>query len=143
MLKKYKVKEKIIIYSQGRNTSDKQAVAWLKIHGFDICEEKMHNLSKKNLLHILALTEGGFSDILKQRAGKGTDLKNKLESVQSLSFNDSIEYIVKNTEVLKSPIIFGRNKLLVGFNAEEIRKFIPQNYRKLAIKEINNKKSYN
>lgn len=133
MLKKYKEK-KVTIYSQRRNTSDIQALSWFKVRGFDICEEKMHKLSKENLFQILALTDQGFSEILKQKAGEGTELKNKLEEVQSLSFNDSIGYIVKNTEVLKSPIIFGEGKLLVGFNAEEIRKFVPQKYRKVAAK---------
>lgn len=53
--------------------------------------------------------------------------------IQALGFNDSVAYIVKNPDVLKSPIIFGDHKLLVGFNAEEIRKFIPKRYRKVAL----------
>ncbi|WP_285004953.1 ArsC/Spx/MgsR family protein [Lactococcus garvieae] len=134
MLKKYKNNKIIRIYSHGRNTSDKQAVAWFKSRGFEICEKKMYHLSKENLLQILALTEQGFTEILKHRAGEGTALRNKLDAIQALGFNDSVAYIVKNPDVLKSPIIFGDHKLLVGFNAEEIRKFIPKRYRKVAVK---------
>ncbi len=133
MLKKYNNNKMISIYSQGRNTSDKQAVAWFKIRGFEICEKKMYHLSKENLLQILALSDQGFSEILKHRAGEDTALRNKLDIIQALSFNDSIDFILNNTEVLKSPIICGKDKLLVGFNAEEIRKFMPKRYRKVAL----------
>ena len=133
MLKNYKEIKKIAIYSQGRNTSDKQAVAWFKSRGFEICETKMYHLSKENLLQILALSDQGFSEILKHRAGEGTVLRNKLDAIQALSFNDTVDFILHNTEVLKSPIIFGDHKLLVGFNAEEIRKFMPKRYRKVAL----------
>lgn len=123
----------IIMYVQGANTSNKQALSWFKRRGLEIREEKMHQLSKENLLHILALTDQGFTEILKHRAGEGTLLRNKLDAIQALSFNDSIDFILKNTEVLKSPIIFGEDRLLIGFNAEEIRKFMPQKYRKVAL----------
>ena len=135
MLKKYKNNKMISIYSHGRNTSDKQAVAWFKSRGFEICEKKIYHLSKENLLQILALTEQGFSEILKHRAGEGTALRNKLDAIQALGFNDSVAYIVKNPDVLKSPIILGDHKLLVGFNAEEIRKFMPKKYRKVAVEK--------
>lgn len=135
MLKKYKNNKMIRIYSHGKNTSDKQAVAWFKSRGFEICEKKMYHLSKENLLQILALTEQGFSEILKHRAGEGTALRNKLDAIQALGFNDSVAYIVKNPDVLKSPIIFGDHKLLVGFNAEEIRKFMPKKFRKVAVEK--------
>lgn len=133
MLKKYKNNKMISIYSQGRNTSDKQAVAWFKSRGFEIYEKKMYHLSKKNLLQILVLSDQGFSEILRHRAGEGTDLRKKLDAIQTLSFNDSVEFILHNTEVLKSPIILGEDKLLVGFNAEEVRKFMPKRYRKVAL----------
>lgn len=63
-------------------------------------EEKMYQLSKETLLHILALTDQGFSEILKNRAGEGTDLRRKLDAIHALSFNESIDFIIKNTEVL-------------------------------------------
>ncbi|MFK4897220.1 ArsC/Spx/MgsR family protein [Lactococcus petauri] len=124
----------MVIYSQGRNTSDKQAVAWFKRRGFEVYEEKMYQLTKENLRHILALTELGFSEILKHRAGEGTALRNKLDAIHTLSFNDSMDFILKNPEVLKSPIIFGEDRILIGFNADEIRKFMPQNYRKVSVR---------
>lgn len=124
----------IIIYAQGTNTSNTQALSWFKMRGIDVHEEKMYKLSRESLLHILSLTEQGFSEILKHRAGEGTLLKNKLDAISSLSFNESVDFIVKNPEVLRSPIIFQENKLLVGYNSEEIRKFMPQKYRKVAVK---------
>lgn len=86
MFKKYNNNKMISIYSQGRNTSDKQAVAWFKSRGFEICEIKMYHLSKENLLQILALSDQGFSEILKHRAGEGTVLRNKLDAHSGFGF---------------------------------------------------------
>lgn len=47
-----------------------------------------------------------------------------------MTFNDSIEYILKNPDVLKSPIILAKKKLLVGYDSEKIRMFIPQKKRR-------------
>ena len=124
----------IIIYAQGTNTSNEQALTWFKLRGIEMREEKMYKMTRENLLHILALTDQGFSEVLKHRAGEGTLLKNKLDAISSLSFNESVDFIMKNPEVLRSPIIFEENKLLVGYNSEEIRKFMPQKYRKVGIK---------
>ena len=125
----------IIMYAQGANTSNKQALTWFKMRGIEMREEKMYKMTRENLLRILALTDQGFSEVLKHRAGEGTLLKNKLDAISSLSFNESVDFIMKNPEVLRSPIIFEENKLLVGFNAEEIRKFMPKKYRKVAVEK--------
>lgn len=122
----------IVIYAQGANTSNKQAISWFKMWDIEMREEKMYKLSKGMLLQILALTDRGFLEILKNGATKGTALKKKLDIIHSLSFNESVDFIVENPEVLRSPIIIEENKLLVGFNAEEIRKFMPSKYRKIA-----------
>lgn len=46
-----------------------------------------------------------------------------------MNMDDALEYIRYNPDMLQTPIIFEKNKLLVGFHIEEIRQFIPSIYR--------------
>ncbi|UYT09852.1 hypothetical protein [Lactococcus garvieae] len=95
----------------------------------------MFQLSKENLLHILALTEQGGTEILKKRAWGDTPLRNKLDVILELSFNGSVDFILDDTEVLKSSIIIRDDKILVGFNAEETRMLVPKSYRKVTVEK--------
>ena len=56
-----------------------------------------------------------------------------MKEIKNMKFNDSINFILGHTEVLKTPIIIDDHKLMTGFNPEEIRKFIPQSYRRLSM----------
>lgn len=53
-----------------------------------------------------------------------------MEKMDKMDFNDTVDFILKHTELLKTPILIDKNKLMIGFNAEDIRKFIPKNRRK-------------
>ena len=46
-----------------------------------------------------------------------------------MTFNSAIEYLQRNPDVLKMPIILTKNKILVGFHNIEIRQFIPKEKR--------------
>ncbi|WP_431734224.1 ArsC/Spx/MgsR family protein [Lactococcus formosensis] len=46
-----------------------------------------------------------------------------------MTFDEYINYIIGNPELLKSPIIIDDSKLLIGFNSDNIR--LPSFYRKL------------
>lgn len=50
--------------------------------------------------------------------------------MDKMDFNDTVDFLLNHTELLKTPILIDKNKLMIGFNAEEIRKFIPKNRRK-------------
>lgn len=52
-----------------------------------------------------------------------------MKKLYSLSFSEALNYLLLYPELLRTPIIFSENKLLVGFNSDEIRKFIPSVYR--------------
>lgn len=49
-----------------------------------------------------------------------------------MSTNELIHFIQKNPSILKRPIMIDERRFQVGYNAEEIRAFIPRELRKLA-----------
>lgn len=49
-----------------------------------------------------------------------------------MSINELIHFIQKNPSILKRPIMIDERRFQVGYNAEEIRAFIPRELRKLA-----------
>ncbi|WP_416274272.1 ArsC/Spx/MgsR family protein [Lactococcus formosensis] len=52
-------------------------------------------------------------------------------TIYNMTFDEYINYIIGNPELLKSPIIIDDSKLLIGFNSDNIRQFLPSFYRKL------------
>ena len=52
--------------------------------------------------------------------------------IDSMKINDLIKFIQENPSVLKRPIMIDERRFQVGYNAEEIRVFIPKELRKLA-----------
>ena len=69
--------------------------------------------------------------ILKEEKRALESTKSQIRHIQELDFNHAIEFIIEHIELVKVPIIFDETKLLIGYNKEVIRQFIPQNYRKL------------
>ncbi|WP_422393568.1 ArsC/Spx/MgsR family protein [Lactococcus garvieae] len=45
-----------------------------------------------------------------------------------------MDYILSHPELIRMSIIFDESKSHAGFNAEEIRRFISKNYRKLEMR---------
>ena len=52
--------------------------------------------------------------------------------IEDMSTNELIHFIQKNPSILKRPIMIDERRFQVGYNAEEIRAFIPRELRKLA-----------
>ena len=49
-----------------------------------------------------------------------------------MKINDLIKFIQENPSVLKRPIMIDERRFQVGYNAEEIRVFIPKELRKVS-----------
>jgi regulatory protein spx len=80
-------------------------------------------LSKADLMEIIAKAEDGTDDIISPRS--------KIVSENHIDFEDMtvsqlIDFIRKNPSVLRRPIIVDDHRVQVGYNAEEIRTFIPR-----------------
>lgn len=119
----------IIFYYGTSSYSCRQTAEWFKEHQITVYARRIEHISKTDLIHALTLSEQGFYDVLKRQSMVTTLLQKKIKEALTLSFNDSIDYILKHPEILKVPLILDEQKLVLGYNAENMRTFIPRNYR--------------
>ena len=116
----------ISLYTTPSCTSCRKARAWLTENELPFKERNIFSdpLNSDELMEILSLTKNGTEDIISTRSKVYEELK--LEELLSL--------IEKYPNLLKRPIILDENKLQVGYNEEDIRKFVPRNLRKIIFK---------
>ncbi len=89
------------------------------------------------MIKLLLLTDGGFDDILKNRRTMKGRTKATIKTLDAMSFEEAIDYLVDHVEILQTPIIVDKNQLFAGFNGSEIRQFIPSINRKLGMRRNN------
>lgn len=118
----------ITIYEKPSCNSSKIALRWLNNYNLEYEKLRINSISFKHLVWILKMTECGLDDIVRTQRTPAI-IKKKVKKLYSLTFSEALNYLLLYPELLRTPIIFSDNKLLVGFNSEEIRKFIPNAYR--------------
>lgn len=124
----------IKVYLSGSCSSCRKARKWLRKRQLEFMEINLSStvMSKEDLIKILSLTENGLEDII---AVRGKTYLNLEQEFESLSLEEAIRLIQKNPCLLKRPLIFDDNRLLVGFNEEGIRAFVPTEVRKVELKQ--------
>ena len=118
----------ISFYYDFRNSSSRKAIEWFKSMSIEISTNRIQDIQRAELLHTLYLSERGFTDILKGEGKAGSDVERMKNEVQQMNFSDVLDFILVHTDLLKVPIILDENKLMIGFNSEEIRKFTSRAY---------------
>ncbi|HGC9050683.1 TPA: Spx/MgsR family RNA polymerase-binding regulatory protein [Streptococcus agalactiae] len=115
-------------------TSCRKARAWLSKHEIAFEEHNIITspLNKEELLQILSFTENGTEDIISTRS----KVFQKLAiDVDELSTSSLMELISENPSLLRRPIILDKKRMQIGFNEDEIRAFLPRDYRKQELKQ--------
>lgn len=110
-----------------------KALEWFRAQDIMPDLVKVNYISTEELQGILYLTENGTDEIVKRQGRMTKEMRQKQAHLLSLNFNDGLEYLANHTETLRTPIIVSGNKYLVGFNGDDIRKFIPQSTRKIQL----------
>ena len=123
----------ISLYTTPSCTSCRKARAWLTENELPFKERNIFSdpLNSDELMEILSLTKNGTEDIISTRSKVYQKLDIDLEE---LKLEELISLIEKYPNLLKRPIILDENKLQVGYNEEDIRKFVPRNLRKIIFK---------
>lgn len=124
--------------------SSQKSIAWLEKYGLKYQKCKIQDITSEELLEILVATTDGINQIIKS-PDNGFNAKQAWKKIITLQFSEALEFLCLNTSVIRTPIIMQKDKLLVGYNADEIRMFLPSQFqrRKLIKDEIlNNKKKY-
>lgn len=84
-------------------------------------------------MQVLRMTENGTEDIISTRSRTFQNLKINLDD---LSIDQLIDLVEKNPSLLRRPIIMEDRRLRVGYNEDEIRRFLPRKVRRLELEEI-------
>ncbi|MCX8725152.1 transcriptional regulator Spx [Lactobacillus panisapium] len=123
------------LYISPSCTSCRKAKAWLRKHNIDFKERNIFSepLTKEELIQILRMTENGTEEIISTRSRAFQQLKVNLDD---LSIDHLLDLVEKNPSLLRRPIIMDDRRLQVGYNEDEIRRFLPRKVRRLELEEM-------
>ncbi|MGX7042115.1 transcriptional regulator Spx [Leuconostoc holzapfelii] len=118
----------VTLYSSPSCTSCRKAKQWLVEHHLPYTER---NLSKEPLRPdevkaMLRLTEDGTEELISTRSKVFSELDLNLDDI---SINKLIELVVTYPSLLKRPIILDDKRMQIGYNDDEIRRFLPREVR--------------
>ncbi|MDH4422053.1 MULTISPECIES: transcriptional regulator SpxA [Bacillus] len=118
----------VILYTTASCSSCRKAKAWLEEHQIDYTEKNIvsNSLTVDELKSILRLTEEGATEIISTRSKTFQELNINIEA---LSLNEFYKLIIEYPQMLRRPIMLDEKRLQIGFNEEEIRKFLPRSVR--------------
>ncbi|WEV43144.1 transcriptional regulator SpxA [Lactobacillus sp. ESL0684] len=123
------------LYISPSCTSCRKAKAWLRKHDIPFEERNIFSepLTKDELIQILRMTENGTEEIISTRSRAFQQLKVNLDD---LSIDQLLDLVEKNPSLLRRPIIMDDRRLQVGYNEDEIRRFLPRKVRRLELEEM-------
>ncbi|ACJ34486.1 transcriptional regulator SpxA [Anoxybacillus flavithermus] len=132
----------VIVYSSPSCTSCRKAKAWLEEHHIPYKERNIfaEPLTIEEIKSILRMTENGTDEIISTRSKIFQKLNIQLDS---LPLQDLYEIIRQHPGLLRRPIIMDEKRLQVGYNEDEIRRFLPRKVRTYQLRQaqqlVNNK----
>ncbi|HAA9321941.1 TPA_asm: transcriptional regulator Spx [Listeria monocytogenes] len=124
----------VTLYTSPSCTSCRKARAWLEEHDIPYKERNIFSepLSLDEIKEILRMTEDGTDEIISTRSKTFQKLNVDLDS---LPLQQLFELIQKNPGLLRRPIIIDEKRLQVGYNEDEIRRFLPRRVRTHQLRE--------
>lgn len=114
----------ITIYTSPSCSSCKKVKKWFEEQQIPFKEKNIFAsvLNPDELKEILMKSENGTDDIISMRSNI---IKKGNVKIEDMSVNQLIDFIKNNPSVLKRPIVVDDRRIQVGYNAEEIRSFVP------------------
>jgi len=121
----------IRIYTAPSCASCRKSKAWLNEHNIPYVEKNIFSvlLREDELRELLMRSENGTDDIISKRS---KIIKENKVNIDDMTVNELIHFIQENPSVLKRPILIDERRFQVGYNAEEIRAFIPRELRQIS-----------
>ena len=122
----------VTLYTSPSCTSCRKARAWLGEHNIPFEERNIFSnpLNVDEIKQILQMTEDGTEEIISKRSKIFQDLDIDLDE---LPLQKLYTLIQKNPGLLRRPIIMDSKRLQVGYNEDEIRRFLPRDVRALEL----------
>ena len=124
----------LTLYTSPSCTSCRKARAWLQEHEIPFTERNIFSepLNIEELKAILRMTEDGTEEIISTRSKAFQKLDMDLDD---LSLPELLKLVQKNPGLLRRPIMIDDKRLQVGFNEDEIRRFLPRDVRQLELRQ--------
>ena len=124
----------VTLYTTPSCTSCRKAKAWLQENEIPYKERNIisDTITIDEIKEILRLTVNGTEEIISIRSQAFQGLANDIDP---LSMKELYAMIQRNPKLLKRPIIIDGKRLQVGYNEEEIRRFLTRSIRKLHLHE--------
>ncbi|HCM90360.1 MULTISPECIES: transcriptional regulator SpxA [Vagococcus] len=121
------------LYTSPSCTSCRKARAWLQEHQIPFVERNIFSepLIQDELKEILRMTEDGTEEIISTRSKVFQKLDVDLDE---LSLPELLKLVQENPGLLRRPIMVDDKRLQVGFNEDEIRRFLPREVRAIELK---------
>ena len=122
----------VTLYTSPSCTSCRKARAWLEEHNIPFEERNIFSnpLNVDEIKQILQMTEDGSEEIISKRSKIFQDLDIDLDE---LPLQKLYTLIQKNPGLLRRPIMMDSKRLQVGYNEDEIRRFLPRDVRALEL----------
>lgn len=124
----------VTLYISPSCTSCRKAKAWLEEHDIPYQERNIFsdNLTVDEIKEILRMTEDGTDEIISTRS----KVFQKLDvDIDQMPLKDLIDVIKDHPGILRRPIILDEKRLQVGYNEDEIRRFLPRKVRTFQLRE--------
>lgn len=124
----------VTLYTSPSCTSCRKARAWLKENNIPFVERNIfaEPLSVAEIKQILRMTELGTEEIISTRSKIFQQLGLDLESI---SMQGLIAQVANHPGLLRRPIMMDEKRLQVGYNEDEIRRFLPRQIRSLELQQ--------
>ena len=124
----------VTLFTSPSCTSCRKAKAWLEEHDIAYKERNIfaEPLTISEIKEILRMTEDGTDEIISTRSKTFQKLK---VDVETLPLQKLYELIQDNPGLLRRPIILDEKRLQVGYNEDEIRRFLPREVRALELQQ--------
>lgn len=120
---------KIKFFYRGNCSSSHRALDWLKNHGIKVDQKRISEITSNDLKLLLSLTENGFQEVIKKSNKISVEVRQKIRYMETLSFEEAIEFLVLQSDLIRTPIILDDKKYMIGYHEEDIRKFLSSEYR--------------
>lgn len=122
------------LFTSSSCTSCRKARAWLEEQGIPFTERNILTdpLNTDEIKEILRMTENGTEEIISTRSKVFQELDVDLNSI---ALNELFKLVEANPGLLRRPIIMDDKRLQVGYNEDEIRRFLPREVRQVELFE--------
>ncbi|WJP98423.1 transcriptional regulator SpxA [Macrococcus bovicus] len=124
----------VTLFTSPSCTSCRKAKAWLQEHDIPYTERNIfsENLSIDEIKAILRMTEDGTDEIISTRSKTFQKLN---VDIDAMPLQELYQIIQDNPGLLRRPIILDEKRLQVGYNEDEIRRFLPRKVRTFQLLE--------